>query len=190
MFKSLYSRPGINPHDIFRVDSGLSGSQNIGVIGPHHTPSTLTPLPMCPMALLDMCSHSCWVCSLRNILSKIIKLCDTLLGIDPGLGFLMTTFSAVLWELVENSEFVINLFRENSGPSENYRGDSQINVVGDILSCSLGYGASYIPPLPPAGGQPPSCPGILHPLRAVHDTQVRSGSSLNLREDPKIRGCI
>ena len=77
-------------------------------------------------------------------MSTIIKLFDTLLGIDPGLGFLMTTFSAVLWELVENSEFVINLFRENSGPSENYRGDSQINVVGDILSCSLGYGASYL----------------------------------------------
>ena len=60
------------------------------------------------------------------------------------MGFLITTFSALLWEIVENSEFVISLFRENSGPSEDYRGDSQVNVVGDILSASLGYGASYL----------------------------------------------
>ena len=63
---------------------------------------------------------------------------------DPGLGFLITTFSALLWEIVENSEFVISLFRENSGPSEDYRGDSQVNVVGDIISASFGYGASYL----------------------------------------------
>ena len=56
----------------------------------------------------------------------------------------MTTVSAVVWEMVENSEFVISLFRENSGPSEDYRGDSQVNVVGDVVSCALGYGSSYI----------------------------------------------
>ena len=47
--------PGIIPHDNLRVDSGLSGSQSIGVIGPPHTLLTLTLLPMCLMELLDMC---------------------------------------------------------------------------------------------------------------------------------------
>ena len=49
-----------------------------------------------------------------------------------------------MWEAGENTEFVINLFRETSGPSEDYRGDSKVNVVGDMISCSLGYSLSYI----------------------------------------------
>ena len=51
---------------------------------------------------------------------------------------------SLLWEVGENTDFVINLFRETSGPSEDYKGDSKINVVGDIISCSLGYSLSYI----------------------------------------------
>ena len=70
----------------------------------------------------------------------IVFLCD----LEPGLGFLLTTVTGVLWEVGENTDFVINLFRETSGPSEDYRGDSKINVVGDVLSCSLGYALSYI----------------------------------------------
>merc|ERR1712020_38803 len=31
------------------------------------------------------------------------------------------------------------MFRKHSGTSHGYRGDSAINVVGDLLSCSLGY---------------------------------------------------
>ena len=65
-------------------------------------------------------------------------------GLEPGLGFLLTMLTGVMWEVAENTEFVINLFRETSGPSEEYRGDSKINVVGDILACSLGYSLSYI----------------------------------------------
>ena len=49
-----------------------------------------------------------------------------------------------MWEAGENTDFVINLFRETSGPSEDYRGDSKVNVVGDMISCSLGYSLSYI----------------------------------------------
>ena len=67
-----------------------------------------------------------------------------LVGLDPAVGFIITIVSAIAFELVENTELIINLFRENSGPSEKYKGDSKINVVGDILSCGLGYGASYI----------------------------------------------
>jgi len=67
-----------------------------------------------------------------------------LMDLEPGLGFLLTMVTGLLWEVGENTDFVINLFRETSGPSEDYRGDSKINVVGDILSCSLGYSLSYI----------------------------------------------
>ena len=79
---------------------------------------------------------------------------------DPGQSFISTLFSAVLWELVENTELVIGWFRENSGPSEEYRGDSRVNVVGDVVrtaqcreveciigvqvSCALGYSAAYL----------------------------------------------
>ena len=67
-----------------------------------------------------------------------------LTGLEPGMGFLLTMLTGLLWEVAENTDFVINLFRETSGPSEEYRGDSKINVVGDILSCSLGYSLSYV----------------------------------------------
>ena len=69
---------------------------------------------------------------------------DFISGMDPGLGFLLTTLSGLLWEIGENTHYVINKFRENSGPSEDYRGDSKINVFGDVISCSMGYGVSYI----------------------------------------------
>ena len=66
------------------------------------------------------------------------------LGADLGIGFIITLGSAVLWEILENTKFVIDLFRENSGPSEEYRGDSKVNVVGDVLSCSMGYALAVI----------------------------------------------
>ena len=56
-----------------------------------------------------------------------------LLGADLGVDFVLTIASALLWEVLENTKFVIDLFRENSGPSEYYRGDSKVNVVGDVL---------------------------------------------------------
>ena len=45
-----------------------------------------------------------------------------LLGADLGVSFVLTIASALLWEILENTKFVIDLFRENSGPSEYYRG--------------------------------------------------------------------
>ena len=67
-----------------------------------------------------------------------------LTGLDPGFGFLITVLSAVLWEFGENTDYIINIFRQNSGPSEQYKGDSQINSFGDVISCSIGYSLSYI----------------------------------------------
>ena len=68
----------------------------------------------------------------------------SLAGADLGVGFILTIASALLWEIGENTEFIINLFRENSGPSEKYHGDSKINVVGDVLTCTMGYALAVL----------------------------------------------
>ena len=73
---------------------------------------------------------------------------------------LITLIFATIFEMMENSELTIQLFRQNSGKthhptfgtdfksksfffflgtSESYRGDSSINVIGDLVSCTLGY---------------------------------------------------
>ena len=67
-----------------------------------------------------------------------------ILGIEPGLGYIVTILSGFVWEIVENTTMVIDMFRENSGPSKDYRGDSKINVVGDVISCQIGFAAAYI----------------------------------------------
>jgi len=43
-----------------------------------------------------------------------------------------------LWEVVENSAFVINRYREAT-LALGYQGDTIINSVGDILACALGF---------------------------------------------------
>jgi len=42
-------------------------------------------------------------------------------------------------EIIENSEWMINLYRNNSGTSGLYQGDSAQNIVGDLLSCTFGW---------------------------------------------------
>ena len=64
--------------------------------------------------------------------------------IDLAGGLIFSFMSAMLWEMLENTNLIITLFRENSGASENYRGDSRINVVGDILSCGVGYMLAHV----------------------------------------------
>ena len=91
-----------------------------------------------------------------NMKERIMK------PIKSGLGLITTLFLALAFEVAENSPIVIAFFRKNSGKvfrqpekkilgyilffslyvigtSEEYRGDSAVNVIGDLLSCSLGY---------------------------------------------------
>jgi hypothetical protein len=48
-----------------------------------------------------------------------------------------------LWELLENSPMVIQRYRMATF-SQDYSGDSLVNSVGDILSCSAGYLIFYL----------------------------------------------
>ena len=54
-------------------------------------------------------------------------------------GIAIATAIETAWELFENSEFVMERFRENSGTSGEYKGDSVQNIVGDIISMVVGY---------------------------------------------------
>ena len=56
----------------------------------------------------------------------------------PG-GFLGCMLFELGWELLENSEFVMRRFRENSGTSGQYHGDSVQNIFGDLLSFASGF---------------------------------------------------
>ena len=44
----------------------------------------------------------------------------------------------VLWEVVENSEFVIRRYREGTA-AFGYHGDTIVNSAGDLLSFGLGF---------------------------------------------------
>ena len=44
----------------------------------------------------------------------------------------------VLWEVLENSEFVIRRYREGTA-AFGYHGDTIVNSAGDLLSCGLGF---------------------------------------------------
>ena len=61
---------------------------------------------------------------------------------EPG-GFFATLTFETTWEVIENSEFVINRYRETSGTSHEYEGDSFQNVVGDLTACQTGYLISW-----------------------------------------------
>ncbi|MCE7874521.1 DUF2585 family protein [bacterium CPR1] len=46
-----------------------------------------------------------------------------------------------LWELFENSDMVVERFRQTT-VSLHYHGDSIANSVGDLLACAAGFGAA------------------------------------------------
>jgi len=58
-------------------------------------------------------------------------------------GLILTILLEFLWEMFENTDYIIDKYRKNY---ENYKGDSDINIIGDILATVIGYiGTKYAP---------------------------------------------
>ena len=58
------------------------------------------------------------------------------LNVDFLTGLYLTIILEFLWEMFENTEFIICLYRKDYG---NYEGDSYLNITGDIIATIIGY---------------------------------------------------
>jgi len=54
-------------------------------------------------------------------------------------GFLAAIGLELVWEIVGNTPVVLNRIRNNNGACGEYTGDSIQNILGDLVSCALGY---------------------------------------------------
>jgi len=68
----------------------------------------------------------------------LLWLIDRKKKLSMGTKFLIAVALAAGWEVLENSEFVINRYR-SATISLDYFGDSIINAVGDIISMIIGF---------------------------------------------------
>lgn len=58
--------------------------------------------------------------------------------LDISWRFLIAIVGEAAWEILENSSYVIEKYRENTA-SLDYFGDSIMNSVGDLIACALGF---------------------------------------------------
>jgi hypothetical protein len=56
--------------------------------------------------------------------------------------FFIAVLAESAWEVLENTNYVIDKYRENTA-SLDYFGDSIFNSVGDVLACSLGFWIAF-----------------------------------------------
>ena len=54
------------------------------------------------------------------------------------LRFVLAVMAEVAWEILENTDFVINRYRADTIALD-YYGDSVINSMADVLACALGF---------------------------------------------------
>lgn len=62
-----------------------------------------------------------------------------------SIRFVVTVVVESVWEIIENSPWVIQHYRENT-VSLDYFGDSVLNSLGDLACCSLGFWAAAAGP--------------------------------------------
>lgn len=55
--------------------------------------------------------------------------------------FLLAVAAEAAWEVVENTQFVIDRYRETTA-ALGYNGDTVLNSLGDLLACALGFAAA------------------------------------------------
>lgn len=56
--------------------------------------------------------------------------------------FFISIFVEAAWEVLENTNYIIDKYRENTA-SLDYFGDSILNSVGDLLACALGLWIAF-----------------------------------------------
>ena len=60
-------------------------------------------------------------------------------------GLRVTIILETLWEIFENTPFIINKYRQKKA-YKNYKGDSIVNMIGDIIFTIVGYYFAYKSP--------------------------------------------
>jgi len=66
--------------------------------------------------------------------------------LPPGARFLLAMAGEAAWEVVENTDFVIQRYRAATIALD-YYGDSVVNSLGDLLAAAAGYGFAARAPL-------------------------------------------
>lgn len=73
-------------------------------------------------------------------------------GRGIAVGFVLAIAIEAAWEVLENTNWIIDRYRDSTIALE-YYGDSVVNSVADIAACALGYGlAAWLPVWMSVGG--------------------------------------
>lgn len=59
-------------------------------------------------------------------------------SLEPAWRFASAIAAETAWEVLENSNYIIQQYRENTA-SLDYFGDSILNSVGDVVACAAGF---------------------------------------------------
>ena len=56
------------------------------------------------------------------------------------MGLCITIIVETLWEIIENTDYIINTYRKTY---KLYEGDSVVNMIGDVIFTIIGYILAY-----------------------------------------------